>query len=368
MKESLRLLLGACLGVLFAWLLFRNTDWEAVLAALGAINALWLLASLALALATHLLRVQRWSYIVRATRATPFRPLFSSAQIGFLFNVALPMRLGDAVRTFVLARLADLQLSTSAALVVLDRVSDTLGMLAVFLVVMLSFPADGKLQLGPGISNQSAAVIALRSAVRPVALGATAVLAGALALLVSLHTKAALVAHVSDLCLRPLSTRVADRVSATTMRFAAGTHIFRLGSDMTKCVIFSLSAWSCGVLSLSAGLRAFGIAFPWYAPFVVQAMIVMFVVVPLTPGLIGQFHLAVVAGLLMAVPGVTIPQAKAVALVTHLVSLVPIVGLGVGCLLLERLSLLDVRPSAVTPITPDARHTDLTAASQEGRQ
>jgi uncharacterized protein (TIRG00374 family) len=363
-REYLRLVLGSCLGLFLAWLAFRNTDWQAVLAALGRVNVLWLLLSLLLAFTTHLLRVQRWSYIVRATRFTPFRPLLSSAQIGFLFNVALPMRLGEAVRTFVLTRLTHIRLATSAALVMLDRMSDMVGMLAVFLVVILSFPSAGSLQARPEIVNGSGMILALRSAVRPAALGAAAMLAAAIALLLLVHAKGP---SVSDFCLRRLSKGVALRVSAATMRFSAGTYILRSRVDMAKCIAFSLAAWTCGVLSLGAGFQALGIRFPWNAPFVVQALIVMFVAIPLTPGLIGQFHVGVVAGLLMAVPGADVAQAKAVALVTHLVSLTPIVGLGVGCLLWERLSLLDITPTQGGLASPSAEEADPVAGPQHGR-
>jgi hypothetical protein len=59
--------------------------------------------------------------------------------------------------------------------------------------------------------------------------------------------------------------------------------------------------------------------------------------VPLTPGTVGQFHLPAVAGLLFAVPGIGPDRAKAVAIVDHAATLLPVVVLGVFCLLRERL-------------------------------
>jgi uncharacterized membrane protein YbhN (UPF0104 family) len=87
LRPDFPLLFSACLGVLLTWLLFRNAEWEPVLGAFGEIQFPWLLAALGLAFVTRLLRVQRWSCILHTTRPTPFRSLFSAAQIGFLFNV-----------------------------------------------------------------------------------------------------------------------------------------------------------------------------------------------------------------------------------------------------------------------------------------
>ena len=97
-----------------------------------------------------------------------------------------------------------------------------------------------------------------------------------------------------------------------------------------------------GVFSLAIILYAFGIDFPWYCPFLVIASIAAFITVPIAPGMIGQYHLGVVAGLVIALPNIDLNQAKAVAIVTHALSLLPIGLMGVFCLLRESVAIDDL--------------------------
>jgi len=79
-------------------------------------------------------------------------------------------------------------------------------------------------------------------------------------------------------------------------------------------------------------LTAFSIDFPWFTPFLVLAMVAVFISVPVTPGVVGQYHIPIVACLLLAIPGMEPSEAKAVAIVAHILCLIPIAVLGVFCL------------------------------------
>jgi hypothetical protein len=81
------------------------------------------------------------------------------------------------------------------------------------------------------------------------------------------------------------------------------------------------------------------VAFPWHAPFVVLALVATAIVVPVTPGLVGQFHVPAVVGLLLSIPELDATRAKAIAVVDHLSTLVPAVVAGLWCLSRERLGL-----------------------------
>jgi hypothetical protein len=100
-------------------------------------------------------------------------------------------------------------------------------------------------------------------------------------------------------------------------------------------------------LSLVSVMNAFSLDFPWYTPFVLQAMIAIFVVTPVTPGLVGQFHFPIIACLIMVIPEVTLPEVKAVALVAHFVVLIPIAVMGAGSLFLERMSFFELTRQSV---------------------
>ena len=81
---------------------------------------------------------------------------------------------------------------------------------------------------------------------------------------------------------------------------------------------------------------------PLSTPWVMLVLIAISVSVPVSPGLVGQYHVAVVAALLVTIPLIDATEAKAVALVSHISALIPITVLGMVCLHLEGRSVREV--------------------------
>ena len=90
MKKYVQGGIGFLLAGLLLWILFRGTDWGEVLEAIRGVSIGWLIAAHVPLLLMFPIRIQRWTYIVRATQPVSFRDLFSATQIGFLANFTLP--------------------------------------------------------------------------------------------------------------------------------------------------------------------------------------------------------------------------------------------------------------------------------------
>ena len=103
-------------------------------------------------------------------------------------------------------------------------------------------------------------------------------------------------------------------------------------------------------LSLAVLLNAFHLDFPWYAPLLMLSMLGVFTSVTVTPGLVGQYHIPVVASLLMVIPNIDSDEAKAVAIVAHLVALIPPATLGIFSMIREKLHITDLIPEHMTII------------------
>ena len=73
----------------------------------------------------------------------------------------------------------------------------------------------------------------------------------------------------------------------------------------------------------------------------------VFTSVTVTPGLVGQYHIPVVASLLMVMPSMGTTEAKAVAIVAHLVALIPPVALGIFSMFREQLGITDLIPTKI---------------------
>ncbi len=364
MKKYPQAALGLALGLFLIWWLFRDMDWPGVVHALRNAHPLWLLAATGFMFLTFVARVQRWSYIVRTAKPVPFRTLFSATQIGFLATFTLPLRAGEFIRAYVLARLAKLPFSQCFAFVALDRVTDIAGLIAVMIVSLLTLHPGGDIILPKQILANPIPANFIQTG----AIAAGIALALVVGSLVLLYLNRELALKVADQAthlgtrvltgmVHPFSkglTRRAEtillaiekRVHVMLDSFADGLHVFRSAPDMAKSIAFSLLTWFFAVLFLDCTLNAFGVERPWYTSCIMQAAIAAAVSVPGPPGFIGLYHTAVLValgavGAVNAKTGYAV--AGAVALVMHLLNLVPVVVVGLICLKVENLGLLSLR-------------------------
>jgi uncharacterized protein (TIRG00374 family) len=345
--QLFRIAIGVALAALLSWILFRDTDWSEIGAAITRAKFSWLLLSPLFLVLSHFARAQRWTYIVRAARPASFRSIFSATQIGLLSNFALPMRLGEVVRVFVLGRLTNTPFSEGAALSALDKLGDVICLLIILVVVALAFPVGRHIEFPPGTFDNQDPLILSGAFLRFGMIGSAVFVFVILLLMAALYSKRSLVIRGSDLLLAPASPRLALRVRNVLIDLATGMRILGSTIDMAKSISFSMLAWILSQGSLMVIMIAFSLDVPWYTPLLMQAMIVTFILVPLTPGLIGQFHIAVVAALLIAAPQVTMAEAKATALISHFLALATIAGLGGFCLFWERLSISEITRESV---------------------
>lgn len=342
MKQFVRAALGLLIGGLLVWLLFRGTDWSELAAAIRGVDPGWLIASQLVLWGSCFTRVQRWSYVVRAVAPASFRQMLSATQIGFLVNFTVPARIGELVRGYMLSRLAGIPLARSIAMVALDRVNDVIGLLAVLLVASLALAADARVELPAAALGNTEPLAVSSELVRATAwaLGGLAIVA--LTGLAMLHARRELVLGAVRTGVAWLSEPLAERLGDLLEGFAAGLAVFRSRSDLARSLGWSLITWGANVATLALLLEAFSVEFAWYTPFVMLALIAVFISVPLTPGVVGQYHLPAVAALLMTSAGTSPATAKAVAIVAHISTLLPIGTLGLYCLFRERVGLRDV--------------------------
>ncbi len=339
-KKGIYLVVGLAGGLFLLWFLFRSVDPQKLWVALRSANLFWLTLTLVPLLGSFVLRIHRWKYVVRAVEPhATFRQMFSATQIGFLANFTLPARAGEFVRAIALARLAKTSFSKSMATVTLDRVNDLIGLLFVIVVALSSYQPAGSIAI-PGELFDRAEDILMPAAAYWIGMGAAVgLLIGVISALVLLYLFQDLAFRLSDACLGLVSKKLAHRVRGLLEQFAEGLHIFRSGSDILKSVGFSLITWVAFLGIGQCVLEAFAVDCPWYTIFVLQAGIAVAISVPGAPGFVGQFHVPVVAGLIMVAPNVPLEKDLAVAIVIHLVNVAAVFALGIGCLFLEGFSL-----------------------------
>ncbi len=122
------LLTAACL----AWVV-HGLDAGVARATLRTMDLRWLLEAEALYLIVHGIRVHRSRVLL--ARNLPLGRLFSLTNVGYLALHVVPFRLGEVVRPWLFHAREDVPLREGLAMVVAERLLDTLALLAMLLAV-----------------------------------------------------------------------------------------------------------------------------------------------------------------------------------------------------------------------------------------
>ncbi len=361
MKRALYVLASIVFMVILVLLVFRDTNWGDVGSSLRQVDWVWLLLAQVSIWAALFVRAERWACIIRTTHPVRFRHVFSAGQIGALINFTINLRLGEFVRGLVLARLTRLSFSKAMALATLDRVTDLLGLSVVLFIAAASFQPPAALPAGTLGADNPIAIP--ESLFRAGAQGTVAVSLAVVTVLVLLYVNQGIVLRVTRRIIGTVSRKLADKICTWLEQFAEGLHTFRSGREMAKAVLLSLATWGLFTLGWAAFLNAFGLSWPWYTVFVLEAMLALATVLPGTPGMIGQYHLPIVLGILMCVtgsPNGIEADAKAVAILGHLCHLLPVGVLGIACLYMEGLGFAQLAREGSR-----AKDADSSGASEE---
>lgn len=121
---------------------FKDTHWEEMKNALLAANWVRLLVGYGLILTViHFARALRWGNLLSGLEKVPFKKLNEASAIGFMMLIILPFRLGEFARPFLIAQRSNIRRSAAMTSVVFERIIDGL-IIAILLRVLMFFVPD----------------------------------------------------------------------------------------------------------------------------------------------------------------------------------------------------------------------------------
>jgi glycosyltransferase 2 family protein len=259
-------------------------------------------------------RARRWWYLFPPGSDPP--GLLPAMMIGYMANNVLPLRAGELVRVFVVARRWGHGFWTAVATSVVERILDGLVVVGVLCALLLLIPVP-----------------------RPLVIGAITLLAGDVTIAAALAAAAAWPAGVRRVLTR--LTRSWPGVQAWVVRildtFVSGLDGIRTLRRLPAIVVWTVVVWILPAFVAWTSLRAANLDLPWVAGWTVLAFVGLSISIPSAPGYIGVFHFA--AAKAVEVFGVTGAPALGFALVFHAAQFVPITVVGWFYLLRENLSL-----------------------------
>jgi uncharacterized protein (TIRG00374 family) len=288
---------------------------------------------------TYWARAVRWQHLLAPVGRTRFRTVLRTTVIGFAALAILPARVGDVLRPYLLARREGLATTATIATVVMERVLDLIAVLTLLAVYVWGFTGDSPL---PDRLLNPVKVSATLAAVVSVVL---------MAVMWVLATHPERIGSFAATIARVLPGRLSERVGHLASTFSGGFAATRNPRALFLAIVWSFPVWILIAAEAWAVTVAFGINMPFAGTFLLQALLVIGVAVP-TPGGVGSYHEAYRIGVTTFF-GAPNNSAVAAAIVTHAISFVPVVLLGVVYMAQDGLSV-----SGLKDLAGEARQTD----------
>ena len=285
MKRALQILGGLAVSALALWLTLRGKDLGAIWLAMQGADYRYLAPYLLVLLAIHLIRTVRWGILLEPVAKVPFARLNAVSAVGFMALVVLPFRLGEFARPVLVADRPRLRVSAALSSVVVERVADGIFTGLLLILTLLAVP-EGT----PGLQMLQVAGVAVSLA-----------FAGLLGFLVLAYRNRALAVRLTSRLLDPVSPKLSARASGMMDAFIHGLRL--VPSRAKVALFFALTAgyWALNGWGMQLLARAFDLDLALVDAYTVLGVLVVGVMIPAGPGMVGTFQGAVVLGLSMFV-------------------------------------------------------------------
>jgi uncharacterized protein (TIRG00374 family) len=305
------------------WAMERDEQWESIKDA----NYAWLIPYFAILIFIHVCRTLRWGFWLSGIERVPLRKLNDASAIGFMMLIILPFRLGEFARPYLIAGRSKISKSAAMTTVVLERIVDAI-VIATLLRTLLFF-----------VPNETPEVAYVKW-------GANLMYAifggGLLFLLFALWQRERAVRLVRATAGR-IAPGTAHKVADIVDSFVGAMRKLPGPAGVAGFVVFTAAYWSVNGLGMWVLAKAFGLELSIFHGYVVLAVLVVGLMIPAAPGMVGTFQAAVKVGLGLFLPAAIVGgKGLAYANVMWLCQTVQQIGLGFLFMSLSHVSFRDV--------------------------
>lgn len=286
MKRLVQTLAGLAVSAVALWLTIRGKDLAGMWEATRSADYRYLLPYVAVLLVIHLVRTVRWGILLEPVARVPFARLNAASAVGFMALVLLPFRLGEFARPYLIAERPRLRVSAALSSVVVERVVDGLYTGSLLVLMLLALP-DGT--PGVGVLRAAGVIVSL-------AFGAL------LAFLVIAYRNREAAVRLTGRVLGPISPRFAARVGGMMDAFIHGLRLVPSRGKLAAFFLLTFFYWALNGWGLSVLARGFGLELSLLAAYTILGVLVVGVMIPAGPGMVGTFQGAIVLGLSLFAP------------------------------------------------------------------
>ena len=277
-KKSVTLTAGIALAAVFLWLALRDTDGEAIIAAVGKCDPRFI-ALVLVAFAIHVsFKALRWMVLISPIRRVRFTEVVPATVIGYLANMLFPAYLGEFARAYIISRQLAIRYTPVLASVVVERMFDFFSVLVYLAAVSL---------LGNDLPVELLAAGYIAAAAGAALLGAAVIV---------LYWAAPLMRCVEKLAER-LPVKPGARLVEQMQQVIDGLQSLRSHHTVFRTALLSLLQWGAMGICVYFAIAAVVPGVPVAASFVVLALTAVGMSLPSSPGFFGTIQLCFVIGL-----------------------------------------------------------------------
>jgi uncharacterized protein (TIRG00374 family) len=291
----LRGTIGIAISVAAIWILIHSVDLDAAFAVLRTAAPAWIGVMLVTATIDIGARGARWRTLLAPIAPLRYRRVLGYTYIGYLANNVLPARLGELYRSHALGEGEGVSRTTVLGTVVVERVVDTIMVVAIASVAVLVLSVRGAMSSAVllGLAFISLVVIVL-------GLGIAA------------HRLPGAARATEIIARRP-------RLLELLRRLREGLAVAGRPSVVIGAIAFSALAWAASTATFLAAGQAVGVELSVAQAALMTSGVALVSIVPAGPGFVGTFELTVVA--IADSLGIPRDSAFALGLLVHIVIL-----------------------------------------------
>ena len=326
-KAGLKLtaLLAFGLGLLVA--VFWNVEMDVFWQEIADVRIHWWIISIAAFISLHLARTYRWGRIVQRVHPVPFRHILSISSVGFMALQALPFRLGEFARPYLLMERRDMRFGGAMYTVVVERTIDILCLATCFTIAVVFADLPEHITIG----GKDFEIIEGGRKMIAVAL---VPFGGCLLAFLVLRERAM---RWTEAILTPIHKGLATKAGAMMAAFLEGVKTMEDWRFAFTMIWTSLMTWGVNVVCMWALCRALGLdELGLMAGLVILVVLIVGVLLPAPPGFVGTFEAFVTAGVMLY--GATQEKALAYAVVCHVTQTLILFGFGLSFLWIDKIS------------------------------
>jgi hypothetical protein len=339
---KLKFWIGIAISVICLYLVFKGIEGRKLWEVLKSANYAYLALATLINFSSFWMRAERWKYLLEPIKKISSMRLFPVTVIGFMATNILPARAGEFVKAYLVGKKENISATASFATIVLERVLDSLIILALFVLVLFQIDfkdqPHGMPHTSINLSGISPAVLKTTGTLFALGLGAVFIFL----LLLKMYPTTAIA--ITNKILFPLPKRIREQAAEMLESFSSGLKVLGKGSSLLPLLFWSLCVWVTSAGSIWVTLLAFDLHLPFFASAFILVLIAFAVALPSSPGFIGPFHAATSAGLIFF--SIDKSTATGISLILHLILIGPVTLAGLFYLWIENLSFSEIKPTS----------------------